>query len=59
MTHIAREPLLHFVLIAALLLGLNSLWTESRKPLVELSAASYQAQIRNNEERLGRPLNQE
>jgi hypothetical protein len=51
-----REPLLLFLILAAMLIGLNSLWSDRRKPLVEITAAAVQAQARLSEQRLRRPL---
>jgi hypothetical protein len=51
-----REPLVHFLVVAGMLFGLNSFWSDRRKPLVEITAAAVQAQARLSEQRLRRPL---
>ena len=51
-----REPLLHFIILAAGLLAINS-WTSTlRKPVVEISAAAVEAQAGMSAQRLGRTL---
>jgi hypothetical protein len=51
-----REPLLHFIVIAALLLALDAATRRSRKPLVEFTAAAVEAQAEASARQLGRPL---
>jgi len=59
MRALLREPLLHFTLLAALLLGLNSFWTNGRKPVIEITAEAVMAQAEVSEQRLGRRLRAE
>jgi len=59
MRTILREPLLHFVIIAAALLALNSFMSPLRRPVVEISAAAVDAQAAVSAQRLGHELTPE
>jgi len=56
MRPLLREPLLHFLIIAALLLALNAATSRLRKPVVEITAAALEAQAEASARQLGRPL---
>lgn len=51
-----RDPLLHFIVLALILLGLNAVFEEKRKPVVEITAAAVEAQAELSAGKLGRPL---
>jgi hypothetical protein len=59
MRHLLREPLLHFILLGALLLLLNHFWEEARKPLVRIGPKALEAQLELSAQRVGRPLSAE
>ncbi len=51
-----REPLLHFLVLGAALLGLNSMLGSWRRPVVEITQAAVQAQAEIVAKRIERPL---
>lgn len=56
MRSILREPLLHFLVLGALLLAADTIWRQARKPVVEITAEAVNAQATQTAQRLGRPL---
>ena len=51
-----REPLVHFLLLGAMLLGLDAVCSRYRKPVVTITPAALKAQAEVAAQRLGRPL---
>lgn len=51
---LTREPLLHFIIIAALLLGAHRLWEQWRGPELRMDTTKVEMLAREQEQRLGR-----
>jgi hypothetical protein len=56
MRSLIREPLIHFLLLGALLLAAEHWFGQFGKPVVEVTSAAVQARARVIEQRLGNPL---
>lgn len=56
MRAILHDPLAHFVGLALVLLGLNAVLEQRRKPVVEITTAAVEAQAEFSAGKLGRPL---